>query len=456
MTLHRSILRLAVIVSVVALLLAVGSARPLGSGIGSAESPRATSVPKPSAWTGGPVTSPSTPMSTDRHVAADGSDDADGSAAHPWATIAHAVEAIEPGRTIRVGPGTFAGAEIDRPGLAVVGTSRRTVVSGGLIVRADGVRLEGLAVGGRDQAYQGGITVRDARDVTIVGNSVSGNSFGVYLIDALGAHVAGNQISDNAYGIEIHGRTDGVVIEGNRIADNDRPLDDARAAGGLNLYLTSGPVLVRDNDFADNDEVGIEIYGASNVEIRGNRFSGSSDMIETGTEDGRPCDDLRIHRNVFYNDAIGDDSEERGIYLRCASRSVVERNTFDGLDRFAIGLYAGEGGFNGPLEDLSIRHNILAWGRAFSVDSAMPGSVTIDANVLFPCKVGDCPILGHQVAFVAGHGGTERFATFRAWTGFEASGLVSDPQFVDRGGRDYRVAAGSPASGLAGAFDDGS
>jgi hypothetical protein len=212
-------------------------------------------------------------------------------------------------------------------------------------------------------------------------------------------------------------------------------------------------MVVADNLFAGNDEVGIEVYGASDVEIRGNRFTGSNDMIETGTEDGRPCAGLRIHRNIMYKSEIGSDREERGMYLRCLSDSVVERNTFDGLDRFAIGLYAGTGGFNGPLERLAIHDNVMAYGRAFSIDSDLPSTVTIDRDVLFPCRTGICPILGRQIGFVEGRGGTEDLREFREWTGFEADGAMSDPLFADRAAGDYRPSPDSAAAGRAGALD---
>ncbi|MEJ7696105.1 MAG: hypothetical protein WKF78_05655 [Candidatus Limnocylindrales bacterium] len=176
-------------------------------------------------------------------------------------------------------------------------------------------------------------------------------------------------------------------------------------------------------------------------------------MIETGTEGGRPCAGLHIHHNIMYKADIRSDREERGMYARCLSDSVVERNTFDGLDRFAIGLYAGSGGFNGPVEALVIQDNVIAYGRAFSIDSRLPTSVSIDRDVIFPCRTGVCPILGRDVGFVQGRGGTDHIRTFREWTGFEANGAVSDPLFVDRAARDYRLRPDSAAAGRAGALD---
>ncbi|MEJ7696106.1 MAG: right-handed parallel beta-helix repeat-containing protein [Candidatus Limnocylindrales bacterium] len=150
------------------------------------------------------------------------------------------------GATIRVGPGTFEGADVDVPGVRIMGVDGASTITGGLKVVADDVVISGLAITGRETAYQGGVTVDRARGVVISGNRMAGNSFGIYLIDARDALVERNHVTDNAYGIEVHGDADGIVIRGNDIVENDRPLDDARAAGGLNLYLTSGAMVIAD------------------------------------------------------------------------------------------------------------------------------------------------------------------------------------------------------------------
>jgi parallel beta-helix repeat protein len=377
----------------------------------------------------------------------------DGSRLRPWRTLAHALEAVPDRAVIRLGPGTFDGAFIGRPGVTVVGTSGASEVVGGLTIQADDVTISGLTLTGVSEPYTGALVVREARGAVIVGNVVRGNPFGIQLVDALGVRIERNTVTDNGYGLEIHGRTDGSIVIANDIVDNDRRLDASRGAGGINLFFTSGGITFENNVISRNDDVGIEIYGASDLDIRGNRLSGSNDLIETGTQDDRPCDNVSITRNLFYSERVGDLDEERGIYLRCATDAVVSWNTFDGLDRFAIGLFQGSGGFNGPLRRVEISHNIFADGRAFSIDSPMPPDVTIDHDVLFPCQSDPCPALGDEFAFVQGHAGTDRFSVFRSWTGYETNGMFADPLFVDPLAHDYHLRAGSPASGIAGRFE---
>ena len=51
----------------------------------------------------------SSASATDYYVSTSGSDSNDGSAAHPWATIAHASSVVGPGAIVHVAPGTYSG-----------------------------------------------------------------------------------------------------------------------------------------------------------------------------------------------------------------------------------------------------------------------------------------------------------------------------------------------------------
>ncbi len=428
-----------------------------------AEAPSSSTAPQvtaPAASMPDPVGSDMDPLPTiapdvGLRVETTGDDAGDGSRAHPWRTLSHAVTTAPAGATIRLGPGSFDGTTVEQTGLTIVGEPGQTSVVGGLTIDtgATGVTVTGLTLTGVTEPYSGGLMVRGADGAVIVGNVVRGNPFGIHLVDATGARIERNTVTDNGYGLEIHGRTDGTTIVANDIVDNDRRVDKWRGGGGINLYFTHGGITIERNRIQGNHDVGIEIYGASDLDIRENVLTGSNDLIETGTQEGQPCDNLSITRNVLYSDHVGDREEERGIYLRCASDAVVSWNTFDGLDRFDIGLFRGNDSFSGPMERLEVSHNIFAGGRAFSIDSDLPPDITLDHDVFSPCRADVCPLLGNQIAFVHGHDGTDQFATFRQWSGQEANGIVADPVFRDQAGHDYRLQPGSPAAGLAGRFD---
>jgi parallel beta-helix repeat protein len=427
---------------------ALGEATPPVGGVAAVSDPPWSLEPGPTAPPGG------TPGPGTFEVRADGDDAGAGDAAAPWRTLARALAGVPAGSTIRLGAGTFDAVTISVPQVRILGAGESTVITGGLQVRADGVEIREVTLTGQQAAYGGGILVDGARNVVIRSSLIRGNPFGVYLVDAPGALVTGNLITDNGYGLEIHGASGGTVVSGNEIVDNDRPVDASRRAGGLNLYFTTGGVTIANNEIADNDEVAIEIYAASDILVDGNRMSGSNDMVETGTDNDTPCRNLVFTGNTIFSSDPADGSEERGIYLRCATASRIEWNTFVGLDRFAVGLYAGTGGFNGPLDEVAIAHNVIAGGRAFSIDSPLPASVTMDHDVVMPCRSGTCPIMGREIAAVAfAGGGTTVWSEFRDWTGQEANGLFAAPRFRDPLVHDYGLLPGSPAIGLAGATE---
>jgi parallel beta-helix repeat protein len=321
------------------------------------------------------------------------------------ANVQALVDRVKTGSKICLKTGSYRPFTIRRSYIAVISYAGHTAtISGNTSSFAAGVRIDGAT----------GVLIKRLR--------IQGNSIGIFLNNARKARIYKNVVTDNAYGIEVHGTTTGTVIDKNLIKGNDRYLDAARSAGGMNLYKVSGGLTIRKNRIYDNDEVAIEVYGARQVTITGNRLRGSHDLIETGTDSGVPCDRLKITKNTFYAVSVAAGAEERGIYLRCATNTVISHNTFRNLDRFAIGLYASGGQFSGPLHHVSIHHNRISGGRAFTIDSALPSSVKIDYDRIGRCTSSTCPLEGKMLAGVSGKGNTTSIAQLRAWTGYEKHG----------------------------------
>jgi parallel beta-helix repeat protein len=361
-------------------------------------------------------------------------------------SVQQKVDSAPSGSVICLRGGTHGRFTITRSGLTVQSYPGETAtISGQTLVKGvTSATLSTLRFTGATSRFQAGLRVEASSGVKVLGNRMSGNSLGIFLFNATNTLVEKNTVTDNAFGIEVHRTTTGTIIRGNRIEANNRYLDASRSAGGMNLYKTSGGITVSGNEFIANREVAIEIYAASDIVISGNRMTGSNDLIETGTESGARCNNLRIVRNIGWNGSIGSGGEERGFYLRCASNSVVAHNVLDGMDKFAFGLYSGSGGFNGSIEGLRIHNNISVRGRAYSIDSSIPTSVKINYNLITRCASGTCPVHGSNLAYVAGKGNTTSISTLRTW-GYEANGISADPLFVDRAARDYRLRSDSPA-----------
>jgi parallel beta-helix repeat protein len=297
-----------------------------------------------------------------------------------------------------------------------------------------------VVVTGGTGSWDAGIWVKDAPNVTIRGLTIRGNTLGIFLRNSPGAIVEGNVITDNAFGLEIHATTTGTVIRGNRIVQNDRFLDSSRKAGGMNLMDTSGGITVVGNTILGNDAVGIEIYGMDDAVIDSNIIGGSADAIETGTRSGGDCKNNKIVRNLIYQ--TNTRAEERGMWLRCMSQSLVAHNVIDSMDKFGIGVVAS-GNFSGPVTNLRIVNNVVVNGRGFWLGTGLPSSVVIDYNDVVPCTSGTCEAFGNQFAAV---GSTIylNLSSFRTATGHMAHGLSASPAFVNAGARDYRLTDGSP------------
>jgi parallel beta-helix repeat protein len=390
--------------------------------------PTPTSAPTP---TPTPTPTPAPAEGCSRIVAAGGS-------------VQAAVDASSSGNVICLRGGTYSGFTVSKSGLTITSYPGETAtIRGQTVVRGvSSGTIRNLSLTGATSTFQAGLRVDSSSGVKVSGNRMAGNSLGLFLFNARSALVENNVVTDNAYGIEVHGATDGTIIRSNRVDENDRYLDPARSAGGINFHKTSGGIIVSDNTFFGNNEVAIEIYAASNITLTRNSMTGSNDLIETGTESGLPCDNLRIVRNVGWNSSIGSGGEERGFYLRCASNSIVAHNVLDGMDRFAFGIYSASGRYSGPIDSLRLLNNIGANGRVYSIDSTLPSSVVIDYNL---ATTAAGPVFGGTLAYVYGKGNTSSWDQFRSWTGYDAHGVSANPAFVDRANRDYRLSSGSPA-----------
>ena len=103
------------------------------------------------------------------HVAPGGDDANDGSAGAPWATLQHAAEQVQPGDTVFVHDGTYAGFQIEQGGVAgqpVVFLALGTEVIVNAVNPVFG--RDNINVEGADYVVIEGFHVRDAAAVVVV------------------------------------------------------------------------------------------------------------------------------------------------------------------------------------------------------------------------------------------------------------------------------------------------
>lgn len=401
-----------------------------------------------------------------RFVSVHGSDGADGSAARPWRTLSHAVDAAPDGTTITVASGRYGGFTVSGGRrLTITGRQRgrRPVITrqrrgdGNTIQIRDavGVRLARLTVTGARGRFNAGIDVRRSRRVRLERLLLKANeSFGAEIADSSHVELRRSAATRNDTGVQVS-RSRHVRIERNDLMRNDgmvvddRTPHNDRGANAVVLYRTPGPVHIVGNRAAGNrarstdfgfDGGAFEIYDSSRVAITDNRVWNNQNVVETGTSPGGRCRDNRFERNVAFRGRAG--GPTMGMILRCAEHMRIVDNTFYDLDRFVFDVTARAERFGGSVDGLTILRNraVSRGDKIYSIDSPLPDSVRIDGQLA-------ANVAGGPLAYVFGRGQTRSLERFRAWTGFERTGRQLAPRFRDAARGDFRRAPGSPWTG---------
>ncbi|MCD6406118.1 MAG: right-handed parallel beta-helix repeat-containing protein, partial [Planctomycetes bacterium] len=285
-------------------------------------------------------------------VSTGGSNSNDGSSAHPWLTIQHAVNSIAPGDVITVGDGTYVGAKMTSSGATGAPKTLRAENNGGAILNAsspinwhnavievEGQNywiIDGFEIDGVNNTYRGidirvceHNTVRNCHvhDTYLTGifdgfhtyalyeNNVSHDNgeHGIYHSNSEDyAVIRGNTCYSNAScGIHMNGDIsmggDGVIrhctIEKNICYDNP-------SGSGINMDGVSDSI-VRNNLLYDNHGSGISLYaidaaeGSSNNIIANNTVVNASDgrwaLNIPPSSGGQPHPtDNKVFNNIFY------------------------------------------------------------------------------------------------------------------------------------------------------------
>ena len=364
----------------------------------------------------------SSARAADRWVKNGGNDAADGlSPATAWATVAHAAGVVNPGDTVHVLDGSYAGFDLRRPGAPgspivfhAEGSNVRITADNG--TTTDGINVEnaayvvidGFIVDGRTRA---GIRVAVSQFVTVE-NCHTGNNgrWGIFSGFADDLTIEGNEAhhSQAEHGIYVSNSGDRPVIRRNVVHDNH--------ANGIHMN-------------GDLSQGGDGLISGALVEqnlIYGNGVGGGSGINMDGVTDSI------VRNNLLYDNHASGVSLYRIDGATGSRRNVVVNNTIvNAADaRWCVNINNGS-------SDNTVLNNILYTYHAFR------GAVTIDAS----SRAGFISDYNAVISRFSTDGG-DSVVDLSAWQalGYDAHSFVAAPAdlFVAPGS-DFHLLATSPA-----------
>ena len=440
------------------------------------------------------------------YVAKTGSNANDGSTAHPWLTIQHAVDIARGGATINVASGVYNElVTLTHSGSAAAGFITLTAAPGATPI-VDGTNL-------RIPDGENGLIMLDSVGfVRIIGFEIRNYVSASASLDPVGIFVTGggahieilrNHVHDikttgktdafNALGIAVYGTsvpaglTD-VVIDGNELDDLVTGFSESLAISGNVQYWQ-----VTGNRIHDNDNIGIDIAGYEQVVTQ--------DAYDRA-RNGYVADNTVYNITSLHNPAYHDQEGADGIYVDGGAEIVIERNLVHNTD---LGIEAASEHANRTSDAVTVRDNVVYSSNAVGISiggyaknvggttNAVIVNNTLFGNGTAANSAGEFQIQFHAsgnmfanniaaatnnqnllvYSFVAtpakpavldhnlydapgGAGGSAwywtgrsyaSFAKYRNVTGNDTNSIFANPKFANAATFDFRLGTGSPAIG---------
>ena len=401
-------------------------------------------------------------------VSMQGSDSNDGVTA-PWRSLQKGVDALKAGDTLTVLEGEY------RLDAAVIVSGKKGTRAAPIVIQARGLVV--LRDGAEKiDPWQGMIDVRNSSWITIRGFSLEQSGFfGVYMDGAdhitvercrtnesIASGVAAWRSSNivirdcdiraacnsgataRGRGCQEHISLDhvqGFLIEGNKVHDAQQS-GKARWGGGEGIDVKNGTSngIVRNNEVWNLVQVGLYVDAwradISNVEIYGNRVHHCANGIALNSEQTGNLSNIRVHDNLSYANGFDGiavwrfrDTTSKDIQIY--NNTVVGNGMASSKPYFSARRAEGRPGHRHPVEPsrvpirnpnitgLVIRDNI-SYGN-------VSGQLALADDILAP--VVEHNLIGPSLGSGAAGSNSVR----------------NDPLFVDLGGMNFRLKAGSPA-----------
>lgn len=268
------------------------------------------------------------------------------SATAEFTTIGAAIQAAQPGDTVRVGAGVYAEPtlQLDKrltliaePGAILDGEGERGLI----IITADSVSVSGFTLKNTGITYtddRAGVLVDKARFCSIRDNVILDTFFGIYLANAGDCEITGNDLLSHGnretrlgngihlwYSTRIHiqgnrirGHRDGIYfefVEDTRVEDND---SRENLRYGLHFMFSDRCTYER-NTFANNG-AGVAVMYTRDMVMTDNDFDENLGSTSFGLL-LKDITDSEVRRNRFRRNSVG-------IHAEGVNRVIVQGNDF--------------------------------------------------------------------------------------------------------------------------------
>ncbi len=360
---------------------------------------------------------------SDFSVGPNGSDSAAGGPTAPWATVQHAVDVMQPGDTVTVADGSYAGFWMkNRQGDA---QHRFTIRSQNPL----GAKITGPSPTSNDP--NDSVQLVSVSFATIDG------------FDVTGAPRAG--ISIRTFGDETGADTTDDIVQNCRSHDNGAGVTAGRHDGVFTGFAQN--VLIQDNEVDGNAEHGIYVSNsADNPVVRGNK---SHDNKANGLQinaDGSTGGDGVISHWLMENNVVYGNGGAAAINLDGATFGILRNNLVYGNAKGGIALFMGD--------SVEASHDNVVVGNtvydpsgtrfAVQIDNGADNNVVFD-NVFWSAasgmEIGTVNNLSHDYNVVS------------SYSGGTASAHESSPPaaqlFVNAASSDYHPGAALIGQGMA-------
>ena len=353
-----------------------------------------------------------------------GDDGNPGTLGAPWATIQHAADTVQPGDTVQVRAGNYAGGYFETSGTA------------DLPIVLENYPGESPSITDDNPTTPDGINLEGASYMTVQGFTVNGRTrAGIRAVLCEHVTIRGNTMDANGVWGVLTGFCDDLLIEGN-VASN------SIEQHGIYVGNSGDRPVIRGNTIFGNN--------ANGIHMNGDISQGGDGIISNAT----------VEDNVIFDNGLGGGS---GINCDGVQDSLIRNNLIYDEHASGISLYQIDGGgastgnrvlnntvliaSNGrwalniqdAAANTTARNNILWNAHSFR------GSLDISADSLSGFTDDNNAVMDR---FTTDGGDTVlTLAEWQQQTGLDMHSFVATPDvlFVDAGADDYQLAPTSPA-----------